>query len=58
MAIYKISVWGPARGTHEILTVFKEKNTVKGAYEYGQELSAEVLPGWETTVTVAEQPAA
>jgi hypothetical protein len=56
--IYKIIVRGPAIGTHEILSVFKDKNTVKAAYEYGQELAAEVLPGMVTWVQVEEQPAA
>lgn len=56
MAKYKITV-KKANDQHEIIIEYKEKNTTKGAYEYGQALGLEVfgMSGVDIHVEVEEQ---
>lgn len=58
MPIYRVIVC-KSNDQHEKMSVLKDKNTPKAAYEYGQELGVEVfgLGIADLNVEIEEQPA-
>lgn len=67
MPIFKITILSSAQfhSEHNSVTIYKEKNTAKGAYEHGMEIGMEIFPGGGDPtnptvkcIMVEEQPAA
>ena len=59
MSTYKISITSLSGTSNETIMVLKDKNSAKGAYDYGKEVGAEIFGVAQAVqVCLEEQPAA
>ena len=56
MPVFKVIIRAQSVGKHELVTVYKDKNTPKAAYDAGVELSTTMFPGVTTSIEIEEMP--